>query len=114
MTQLECVQAIRKVIERGWTQGSIARDSKGNGVPAIDPRAASWCLCGACIKAWDETGRLQSVWALDFGQILEMPDYIQWNDVRGRTKEEVLVALDKLIEKLKCSEARQPDDSRGS
>lgn len=37
-------------IPERWTQGSTAKNVKGESVLAYDETATSWCIIGACIK----------------------------------------------------------------
>ena len=41
----------RRLIEAGWNQGHISCDADGNAVGPISPRAVSFCLIGALIRA---------------------------------------------------------------
>lgn len=42
---------IKKGGSKAWTKGSSARDSEGNPVSTLSPRAVSWCL-SAALGAW--------------------------------------------------------------
>jgi len=79
-------------IERGWTQGELARDKQGNAVRPEDPNAVCWCVEGAikaagCNEKWRQIKEVLK----EHGSF---PAY-RWNDDSDRTKEEVLEMLDK-------------------
>ena len=103
MTPKDVLVEMRRLIEEvGWTQDYDARDQEGEAVDPCSEVAACFCLGGALHRAEhggnaphsvrDEV-RLLSTDAIGEGYI---PN---WNDRRGRTKEEVLQALDIAIEK---------------
>ena len=43
--------------ESKWTRGTSARDANGNRVEVNSPLATSYCLMGACIKAYSGDNR---------------------------------------------------------
>lgn len=50
-TDKEKVLRAAEIVETNWTQGSNARDAKGNRVLWDDPTAVSFCMLGAMHKA---------------------------------------------------------------
>ena len=102
---LEAVQIIRKARELitpegAWTQGTFARDAKGDPVGLFRDGAVCFCLGGALDRAEyiidaDVPGRvayntmMQVVGASRDGAC----GIASWNDVPGRNQYEVLAAL---------------------
>ena len=84
MSKLVLVQAL-KLIEAGWCQWTEATDKEGNSVERHSPLAANYCIMGALGKVTpnynDAIAKLRK--NVDCG-------LATWNDVRGRTKEEVI------------------------
>ena len=84
-------------IEKGWTQGEIARNESGYCVPASDPDAVCWCAVGAIGAAYpiDKTMHPDYLEARDsIRRVLSESgvecSISEWNDDPRRTKEEVL------------------------
>ncbi|MGE0289088.1 MAG: hypothetical protein AB7I42_22820 [Bradyrhizobium sp.] len=77
------------LVERGWTQGAWARNAAGNGVFYDAPDAVRWCAIGA-IWADDKDRRWGALLALGRHVGIEVS---AWNDLPGRTADEVLAAL---------------------
>ena len=101
------------VIERGFTQGVLARSEDGGPVPPISERAVSWCTSGAIERAIYELseGRIQPSTEdckLIAGNVFEdirqhmeeqtgeewpPPSIIAWNDFSGQTADVVAGTL---------------------
>ena len=128
----ELLQKSRERIEKGWTQSAFYRNQEGHPCPADE--AVSYCLLGALrstvkitypskdiVVSKDEWKRImdsieedvrplqgatrclsQNLGVRDDGGITE------WNDTKGRTKEEVLAALDQAIAKAMEEEKAPP------
>lgn len=98
-------------VSTGWTQGALARDAEGRRVEPWDTRAVAWCLMGAL-----EVGVLETAgpylllldWAIGAvrdhlpsdDQLLEEGGVYAlraWNDKPGRTREDVLRLLDRIL-----------------
>lgn len=103
MKASEFGRKVRAQIEKGWCRGKLARDKDGNETEPKNPRACSWCLVGACIAAIppdeseaDLAARRAFVNRLrdETGQ-----DRAWFNDAEGRTKEQVIEAIDRAIER---------------
>jgi hypothetical protein len=90
-----------------WTQGTWARDRAGNGAIFLIPEddaAVCWCMVGALIRTTPHPkDRYKAEWALR--HVIEVPEAVVtghlavWNDMPGRTHEEVMQAFDAAIEK---------------
>ena len=84
------------LVEKGWTKGTLARDSAGWPTYPSSNHAVSWCLEGALVAAvhatdtsWDRESTL-----IELTKNLELKGYVsQWNDFPGRTKEQVVALL---------------------
>ena len=103
------VDARRVIAEKGWCQGTIARDSKGECVYEDSAKAVSFCMVGAIQvaggKGFDTfsrpgiraRGRLTQAITARYGAMrIE-----RFNDTEGRTKEEVLAVFDAAIKREK-------------
>lgn len=106
---IEVLRRIERRIERGWTTGAYARDEDGYEVNATDADACSWCLSGAMIAGWADSGQphlraYDAVLAALERQIGPC-NRAGWNDFPGRTQSEVLAAVRAARERLE----RQPE-----
>lgn len=73
----------------GWCQHSSAKTKAGRGTVAIDKEAVAFCIIGACAAVywpdyWHAVERVEHVLGVRPGV---------WNDVRGRTKQEVVAVM---------------------
>lgn len=111
-------QARRLIAEVGWCQKSWAQFSTPPKVENLTaPEACAFCLSGALYRAehdvasgiakTDNVYRVGVGGHVAFNTVLEVlrdrPDgmtVIGWNDVRGRTREEVVSILDEAIGRL--------------
>lgn len=90
--------SMRELLVQGWHQGSTGQDVSGRSISAMDGDAVSWCMIGAYLRAdvdLDNKG-LDRVFFLIVRKI-GTDNVAHWNDEPGRTKEEVLAALDSII-----------------
>lgn len=87
------------LIERGWTQGTGARDSFGRSVSIDAPDAVTFCAIGALTKV---TGANSLRVIHNHRLLLERAGagtgITNWNDSTKRTKEEVIAVFKKAIE----------------
>ena len=79
------------LVEKGWTQGALARDQYGVEVPCDSPTAVCWCLSGALDLA---------SWEVRVNHWMKLTSYFKlyeaisvWNDRPDRTQEEVVKLL---------------------
>jgi hypothetical protein len=101
---------MRSYLERGWCQTVSARDADGTVVKSTDPGAACWCVFGAwqatrlspqppadCVNVYTSAAEIADlVWSRLLG-ITPASSPIAWNDREGRTQEDMLSLIDKLI-----------------
>lgn len=91
----------RALVERGWTQGSEARNADGDKVPAASREACQWCALGAVLAVIDQRGGSFTP-AFD-ALSAQIPDPAHcgavwlYNDDQGRTKDEILALYDRAI-----------------
>ncbi len=100
----EVLIAARWIIANfGWCQGSYAKSKDGTKLWHLDDealkQASCFCLAGA-IQAVDADETLEDE-VLKFMDTLTGIDIsaIQWNDIKTRTKKQVLALFDKAIAK---------------
>jgi hypothetical protein len=100
------------IINRGWTQGAYAR---AGGIKAVEletisgiiSNADSFCSLGAIYSAdiLEMAGDSNTAHAIDYLQRVVVCEFTRfdmfiayWNDMPGRTKEQVIDAFDEAIE----------------
>ena len=96
----------RALIEKGWTQGKLAKNVWGHQVRYDDPDACAFCSLGALRKAVHKINpdlypKLRHQLALAIGEDpsagSEYYQVVRFNDAPGRTQAEVLAMFDKAI-----------------
>ena len=82
MSTVNTLKAARNLLEKGWTQGTYARDKNGASVDYRDPEACSFCISGVLKKvARGSAGHGVAVYnALDRHIPDPNPSYPMWND----------------------------------
>lgn len=85
--------------EKGWTQGAMAKDINGQSVYSESPYAVCYCAAGA-IFATVPPNKSRSELVNLVRDAVNARSLVEWNDLPGRTKEEVLAAFDKAITSL--------------
>ena len=115
ITTIEFLRKAREFIERGWTQGSSARDINGKGCVSFSPEATEWCAVGAlnAVNAvvHDEnfTFVRRAEHALDEAILAMFPlradpsparvtTILRYNDEPAREKRDILAVYDRAIE----------------
>lgn len=99
MSDLEILKAARAKIEKGWSQGAMARDASHNSVPETSPAAAKWCAVGAIHSiALTEDCKCMLV-----ENLCGLGSLSSFNDAEGRTQAEVLVVFDHAIAVLEAT-----------
>jgi hypothetical protein len=85
------------LVERGWCQGTEARDADGRATDVAADNAAAWSLLGAlqATTVSDPSTELQDVGdaVAALAELIMDPSLANWNDVAARTKLEVLSVL---------------------
>lgn len=92
------------LVEKGWTQGTMARTARDWPVVANDPDAVSWCAAGAIQKAVHDLPTLfPNIMEEKLGEsILEFIDGYSiwnWNDGCRQTQQEVVETFRKAASK---------------
>ena len=103
----DALRAIRSRITTGWSQDAYARNAFGEQVALGSDEAVSWTLCGAFALAGKDgtpMGHLPAALRV-LAEVTEMESLNAWNDEAGRTKEEVLDALDAAIVRVESGDA---------
>jgi hypothetical protein len=103
----DALRAIRGRIETGWTQQAFARDASGGQIPLGSDEAVAWTLCGAFALAGKDgipMGHLPAALRA-LADVTGMDSLNGWNDEAGRTKKEVLDALDAAIVRVEGGDA---------
>lgn len=102
-TTVKFLTKARAVIERGWCQGSFARDAQGQPIEATDPLAETFCIRGAtrAVAPNDDDVRARAhrhledvIIALTDGDCDSIASY---NDDTSRTQAEILAVFDAAI-----------------
>ncbi len=98
----ELLLEVRGLIESSWTQHAEARTADGVPVDPWDTGAVSWSLLGALVAVYDRRarsdGEVLAIGSLRaacarLADIVDRDVLSDWNDLPGRTREEVLAAL---------------------
>jgi len=101
----ELLAEARVLVQRGWCQGTCARDCEGRPVLPWDERAVSWSAMSALMQAWhnrEEGDRAEDGFR---GAARALDDVVKlgpqsWNDVPDRTSGDILDAFDAAITDL--------------
>jgi hypothetical protein len=116
---IDVLDETKKILtEKGWTQGTYARDAEGKPTDYAEPTACSFCLRGALVLACasrsgvdDVRDRATRPLHKALGRVLTGEDYtdylngdidiVVFNDAHGRTKEDIfnLIDIAKRLEK---------------
>jgi hypothetical protein len=89
--------------EGAWTQGYSARDANGDVANCLSEEATCFCMIGAIARV-DPVGWPTLRGALYRGDEALMEHGIAaWNDMSGRTQEEVVAMFDRAIEIAEAS-----------
>ena len=85
------------LVERGWCQGTEARDSSGRATDVVADDATAWSLLGAlqATTVADPSTRLQDIGdaVAALAEVIMDPSLADLNDSTARTKLEVLSVL---------------------
>ncbi len=94
MSPLEIVIAMEKLLEKpgAWTQYAEARDLDGNRISILNPHAVCFCLSGAITFIGRHRRSADRV-RFKMNDICAPLSYIQWNDMNGRTHDDILAFL---------------------
>jgi hypothetical protein len=88
------LNAAADTIERGWCQGTYARDAAGNRIRHDAPEAVSFCVRGAVHRQFELMSDPDKVAAFGFLHASSgIEDLVPWNDDPSRTKAEVVGLL---------------------
>ena len=90
------IERALELVRKGWTQRANARDASGNAVSPIGTEACCWCLDGALLVASDSALEYLQA-SISVSEALGGKGYIGWNDTPGRTQDEVVSLLERLI-----------------
>lgn len=92
------LRAARRLIERGWTRGALARDASGREVPAMSRAAVRFCVDGACIRASGGCYDLcQARDALEGALPDGVLSAVHFNDDIAKSKRDVIALFDRAI-----------------
>lgn len=115
LTTSQILRNAKILVEKGWCQTTMARDSMGNGVGLMSTLACKFCLGGAIRRASNDSSSLyqpaRSVVARVIQAVTNDKDrdnvnLSTWNDTKGRTQADVLEVLSLSIEMAERIEAR--------
>lgn len=101
-TELEHLKKMRELLEKGWTQGTDARDASGTPTHPQSRKAVSFCPRGAAIHVsatWGLGPRKLKSLAAALNEMSPLQDPLEkWNDSKWRTQAQVLALVDRAIE----------------
>lgn len=105
MAAIDILRVARGYVADGWTQGELARDGERISRMPWDPRACSFCMRGAVVKA---VGSIEirgdaGVAHKALCDAIGSKRIPKWNDAANRTKAEVLAAFDRAIASLEVA-----------
>lgn len=106
MTIVESLQEARKLIERGWCQNAFAKDKYGEPVAVRSKSACAWCAAGAIAYVCQSSHR-QNCFVLFSSATKSWKGVDAWNDMRRRTKKQILATFDKAIVLARAEEIVQ-------
>jgi hypothetical protein len=98
MNGSELLHGAGVLVERGWCQGTEARDANGQATDVAAPDATAWSLLGAlqATTVGDPDIGLQDVGdaVAALAELISDASLAHWNDSENRTKLEVLSVLE--------------------
>ncbi|WOJ89109.1 hypothetical protein RZS28_15055 [Methylocapsa polymorpha] len=113
--------------ERGWNQGSMARDANGRACGLDSKSAVSYCLSGVLVKSWREHDRANEdfyfqLFERQFSDVI-LKKYnhrytlTRWNDDIATCRESVVELIHAVIKSIRSdssqsSKANESADSR--
>lgn len=105
MEATEILEKAKKVVKKGWCQKVSARNKNGKPVICYSKEACRFCTTGAIAKVAGLPNMLQPgrTLAEAFYYLMEAKSaqpnlsLTEWNDVKGRTKRQVLFLYDRAI-----------------
>jgi len=124
--KVKILRRARKLIDRGWTQYTYARTRSEKRISPYSVHAKKFCVLGALLAASNEkpkNTKKKEQWLENFCACIrpkyfsknqeDMFDFLlTWNDVPGRTKQQVLAVLDRIIRRIeRDAERNQERDS---
>lgn len=93
---IQNLEAIKSLIEQGWTQEVWARNAHGVPTNPHSLEAACFCLYGALKRVANQNQRVENDLYRLIGRYA-LEGLVHFNDNPTRTKKEVLELLDKII-----------------
>jgi hypothetical protein len=96
----------RDLVDKGWNQHDSCLRADGSACGIMSEQACSFCLDGALMRSRFDLGLNYEDYQLATKAVRKavspmdgrgLYSHIYWNDVAGRTKEEVLTAIDTAI-----------------
>lgn len=106
-TQAGAIQILRdavNLINRGWTQNTLAVDNQGRPVNYNSSHAVAWCAVAAIRRAGDGESRTATTLALAAVKgVVRGPWISAWNNVPGRTVGAVVRVLEQAAGNLEAT-----------
>ena len=104
---LRVLKGAKELIEKGWAQGCMARDSNGCYAQYDSKEAVCFCITGALWRVGqDEKVVIPLIRLMQHAAGVPEDRFISsWNDVAERTQEEVVALFDKAtaaLEAMRC------------
>jgi hypothetical protein len=108
----EIIKLARELVAQGWTQKAWARDAAGNGVSTFNDKAVSFCaigaICAASERLYPESPPMmyQEARIALHNAVYDITkdgghySVMEYNDAKGRTREEMVALFDYALTKI--------------
>jgi uncharacterized protein (DUF1501 family) len=93
---LATLRAAKGLVQKGWIQGTSARDARGAAVYSRSEEAVSFCSVGA-IRHSTHDAVIECYAGRALLRAIKAPAIGPWNDEYGRKQEEVVEAFEKAV-----------------
>lgn len=92
-TTTDVLNQAADLIEKGWTQKTLARNKQDQGCSPNNKNAVAWCVMGALLRVTDRSITYFTALNTLRGQMELGTSINSWNDHPKRTQAEVVTAL---------------------
>lgn len=104
MKASETLKEALKLVKKGWRKGGYALDKDGNEVDYLKASAVKFCATGAILKT-SIMGDSRTPYTLML-KVINTDSIADWNDMKSRTKKQVIAAFKKAIKLAEKTEKK--------